>query len=110
MEQVQHRNILNEAMLPSAEICFGTDAWIFQQDNDPKHTAIATKAQFVDNSAPVMADQDNPVAVKRTANFLLAKEIQAGKIKPCTRSAYHRKVEILNQLLKGSYPNYCDSI
>ena len=50
----------------------------------------------MDNSAPVMADQDNPVAVKRTANFLLAKEIQAGKIKPCTRSAYHRKVEILN--------------
>ena len=49
MEQVQYRNILNEAMLPSAEICFGTDAWIFQQDNDPKHTANATKAWFVDN-------------------------------------------------------------
>ena len=31
MEQVQYRNI----MLPSAEICFGTDAWIFQQDDDP---------------------------------------------------------------------------
>ena len=50
MEQVQYRNI----MLPSAEICFGTDAWIFQQDNDPQHTANATKAQFVDNSVPVM--------------------------------------------------------
>ena len=41
-------------MLPSANICFGTNAWIFQQDNDPKHTANATKAWFVDNSAPVM--------------------------------------------------------
>ena len=60
-----------------------------------------------------MADQDddevNPVAVQRSANFLLAKEIQAGKIKPCTRSAYQRKVEILNQFLKGSHPNYYDS-
>ena len=60
-----------------------------------------------------MADQDddevNPVAVQRSANFLLAKEIQAGKIKPCTRSAYQRKVEILNQFLKGSHPDYYDS-
>ena len=60
-----------------------------------------------------MADQDddevNPVAVQRSANFLLAKEIQAGKIKACTRSAYQRKVEILNQFLKSSHPNYYDS-
>ena len=41
-------------MLPSAEACFGNDAWIFQQDNDPKHTANATKAWFVDNCAPVL--------------------------------------------------------
>ena len=54
MEQVQYRNILTEAMLPSAEACFGNDAWIFQQDNDPKHTANATKAWFVDNCAPVL--------------------------------------------------------
>ena len=43
MEQVQYLNILYEAMLPSVEICFGTDACIFQQDN----AAIGTQKGYL---------------------------------------------------------------
>ena len=40
-----------------------------------------------DRTVPELDDDEvNPLAVQRSANFLLAKEIQAVKIKPCTRA------------------------
>ena len=41
-------------MLPSAEILFGDSPWIFQQDNDPKHTAKSTKDWFQTKKVNVM--------------------------------------------------------
>jgi DDE superfamily endonuclease len=48
MEQNQYREILEEQMLPSADDLFPDGGWIFQQDNDPKHTARLTRQWFQD--------------------------------------------------------------
>lgn len=39
LKQRQYRTILRHHMIPSAQRLFGRSRWIFQQDNDPKHTA-----------------------------------------------------------------------
>jgi len=39
MEAKQYKNILRYQMLPSAQELFGDEPYIFQQDNDPKHTS-----------------------------------------------------------------------
>lgn len=54
MEQVQFRDILSTYMLPSAENLFGMGEWIYQQDNDPKHTAIMTQNWFIEKACPIM--------------------------------------------------------
>lgn len=54
MDQYQYMDILDENLPPSAEAIFGDGAWIFQQDNDPKHTANRTKAFLNDLGMPVM--------------------------------------------------------
>ena len=52
MEQTQYRNILQNVLLPFGEEVGG--GWIFQQDNDPKHTARSVKAWMEEMHLPVM--------------------------------------------------------
>jgi hypothetical protein len=54
LEQKQYRDILDTYMLPSQEVLFGDNEWIYQQDNDPKHTAILTSNWFIENQVPIM--------------------------------------------------------
>ena len=65
--------------------------------------AIATSPAYSQR----MSDEDNviPAPVARSANLELAKQIQAGKIKQNTRSAYERKVSILYAFLRESHPH-----
>ncbi len=46
MNAQKYRQILIHHMVPSANLLFGDKKWIFQQDNDPKHTARVTKNYF----------------------------------------------------------------
>ncbi len=54
MKTDQYLNILENEMIPSADKLFGGENWVFQQDNDPKHTANLTKQWFLDNNVPKM--------------------------------------------------------
>ena len=69
--------------------------------------AIATSPAYSQR----MSDEDNviPAPVARSTNLELAKQIQAGKIKQNTRSAYERKVSILYAFLRESHPHHYDA-
>jgi len=43
MDRFIYLQLLEDVMEPSADILFGGENYIFQQDNDPKHTAIMVK-------------------------------------------------------------------
>jgi transposase len=66
MEQNQYRQILQEQMLESADNLFPDGGWIFQQDNDPKHTARLTRQWFLDTGVlllewPSQSPDLNPI-------------------------------------------------
>lgn len=66
MNQHQYRCILEETMLPAAETIFANRRWIFQHDNDPKHTARSVK-QWIDEKGienmwwPAQSPDLNPI-------------------------------------------------
>ncbi|KAJ4945912.1 hypothetical protein JOQ06_023590 [Pogonophryne albipinna] len=43
MNGAMYREILSDNLLPSARALKMKRGWVFQHDNDPKHTARATK-------------------------------------------------------------------
>ena len=66
MDQYQYRKILEETMLSAAEIMFANRPWIFQHDNDPKHTARSVKQWINDQSFeylwwPAQSPDLNPI-------------------------------------------------
>ena len=52
MDQHIYLDIVENCLLPSADLLFGRENWIFQQDNDPKHTARRVKDFITDNDIP----------------------------------------------------------
>ena len=47
-------NILENVMLPSADMTLMRENWYFQQDNDPKHTAHVVRDWMHYNNIPLL--------------------------------------------------------
>ena len=54
LEQKQYTKMLEELVIPSAEDLFPDGEWLFQQDNDPKHTSKRAKQFMEENSIPLL--------------------------------------------------------
>jgi transposase len=54
LKKEQYQTILETHAIPSALRLFGDQNWIFQQDNDPKHTAKVIKLWFVNNNTQIL--------------------------------------------------------
>lgn len=54
MNAIMYRDILNENLRKSVDSFQFENGWVFQQDNDPKHTAKLTKKWFEDNNIDVL--------------------------------------------------------
>ena len=54
MDRHVYHDLLGNVALPSIHMLFGGGKVIFQQDNDPKHTAHMNRQWFVDNTVELM--------------------------------------------------------
>jgi transposase len=66
MKKEQYKYILQYKMIPSAQRLFAGNNWIFQQDNDPKHTARINKAYLLNKQVqtldwPAQSPDLNPI-------------------------------------------------
>ena len=66
LKKEQYLDMLQTQVLPSAQKLFDNENWIFQQDNDPKHTSKLCKAWVRDNIAqtfdwPAQSPDLNPI-------------------------------------------------
>ena len=50
----KYLDILEEPMLHSADLLFGRENWLLQQDNDPKHTAYVVRDWLLENEIPTL--------------------------------------------------------
>uniref|UniRef100_A0A803JLA2 Transposase Tc1-like domain-containing protein n=1 Tax=Xenopus tropicalis TaxID=8364 RepID=A0A803JLA2_XENTR len=60
MDGAMYREILNDNLLPSARKLKMGRGWVFQHDNDPKHTAKATKEWLKKKHIKVMESVSGP--------------------------------------------------
>ena len=54
MNAEKYQEILQENLMASVEKLRLPPDWIFQQDNDPKHTARSTRKWFAENTVDVL--------------------------------------------------------
>ena len=64
-----HLELIEQNLQPSVELLFPDGYFIFQQDNDPKHTANRGKQYFLDNNIQVLVWPSQSPDVNRIENL-----------------------------------------
>lgn len=113
-----YNEILRTQMLPSAEDLFGENPYIFQQDNDPKHTARINKQWLVDNNIttfawPSQSPDLNPIenlwSILDSRLKNRAPNTAAELFQTLTQGWYSLERELLTRLV-DSMPDRCAAV
>jgi hypothetical protein len=118
LERYQYQYILENEMLPSADLLFGREDWYFQQDNDPKHTANVIKQWFIDFDIPKMdwpAQSPDLNPIENLWSILdhriksRSPKNKAELFEIIKKAWYELPVDILTKLAE-SMPNRCQAV
>ena len=111
MNGAMYREILDQNLLPSARELKMGRAWVFQQDNDPKHTAKATKEWLQKKRIKVMnwpsqSPDLNPIEnLWRELKLRVAKR-QPSNLKNLERICQEEWSKIPREMCKNLVTNY----
>lgn len=118
LEQYQYMDILEREMLPSVKNLFDDGSWTFQQDNDPKHTAINTRNWFVEHEVPLTEWPAQSPDLNPIENLWSILDQRCAKRKPNNAAHlfqileeewYNLPVELLTRLVH-SMPRRCQAV
>jgi len=84
MNGAMHHEILSQNHLPSASALKMKHGWIFQDDNDPKHTAHATKEWLHEKHFKSLASRPQPH--RETHPWQVVSQSQKRELKLCFHS------------------------
>jgi len=118
LDTTKYLAILENTMLPSKIDLFGRKDWIFQQDNDPKHTAGATKEWLQRKRIEVMEWPPQSPDLNPIENVWSIMHKNMGNKKPrnvsqllkCVQRAWNEvDVDYLKALV-NSMPKRCEAV